>query len=209
MDSLVLQSLLMDNQLDWRVHNCKLIQHSIDYDLPLSFLSQYDTLEDDIKEQIPLTRTLLRHINDKLTVHQTAQILGVDEKLLKKAWHIKYIGRTVVFSHQLSLAVRFYFSNTAKSAQTVYVPNAKDALCHEIEQWQAFGVVDVLYKSSVPLVSAQEDVLTIESFEAYQSLPSAHSLGVLALINTHKNELYFCQAISDVISATVRHLADE
>lgn len=199
----------MDNQLDWKVHNCKLTQFSIDYDLPLSFLSQYDTLDEDVKQEIPLTRTLLRHINDKLTVRQTAQILGVDEKLLKKAWHVKYIGRVVVFSSQLSLALRFYFSNTAKSAQTVYVPNAKDALRHEVERWQAFGVVDVLYKGNTPLVSAQEDVLTIEACQTYQSLPSAHSLGVLALINTHKNDLYFCQAINDVIGAHIDHMAGE
>lgn len=207
MDFLQLQSLLTDKHVDWQVHNCKLVRHHIGCDQALPFWAQYDGLEEEVKRTIPLNKALLHRMNDRLTVRQSAQLLGIDEKLFKTTWHIKYIGRAVIFSPTLSLAVRFYFSNTAKTAQVMYVPTLQEALFLQSQKWQAFGVVDVLYKNSLPLVSVQNDVLTIDRLAIYQSLPDAHSLSIVAWMNADQ-DLPICQALHELITKDVCALGE-
>lgn len=184
-ESLILQSVLFD-QVPWQVHNCKLAKSHIGFDEPLLFLAQYDTLDEDIKAQNPLNKTLLSRLNDKVTVSQAAQILNLDDNLFKKSWQIKYIGRAVLFCESLQLALRFYFSNTAKPAQTVYTKTLDNALVSQADAWRAFGVVDVAYKGTLELVSQFDTTLVIDT-PVFSPLPNTHSLQILATINEQKS----------------------
>lgn len=183
MDSFVLQSLIADAQVVWQVHNCRLQSCSAVYDAPLLFLLQYDTLDPKVKAQYPLTPELLQQINQSGSTTEIASFMGIDSQLFKKAWHIKYTGRVVIFNELLQLALRFYFSNTAKKAQTVYLPNKHEALTQECENFYAFGVVDVLYKGIKPLVSVADDTISINAVPNYEALPGLHSVMTTDALN--------------------------
>lgn len=182
--ALILQDLLKDDGLIWQVHNCKLSQHLIDTDTPLPFYVLYDTLDDDQKDAHPLSFELLKRLNEPMTTEQVANLLGATPSDFKKSYQIKYIASVVVFCENLQLALRFHISNTAKPVQAVFVADQDKAWATECERWQAFGVVDVLYKGTHALYShTKEDELPISTLPHYQALPSPHSLSVLELIN--------------------------
>lgn len=181
--ALILQDLLKDDGLIWQVHNCKLSQQKIGTDTPLPFYVLYDTLDDDKKQAHPLSFELLKRLNEPMTTEQVANLLGATPSDFKKSYQIKYIASVVVFCETLQLALRFHISNTAKAMQAVFVAEQEKAWANECERWQAFGVVDVLYKGTHALYSHAQDEVVLPALPHYQTLPSPHSLSVLELIN--------------------------
>lgn len=182
--TLILQDLLKDHDIFWQLHNCKLINTTAVFDAPLPLYTHYDNLSDEQKDAHPLSFELLKHLNSPLTIAEVANLTGINQANFKKAWQIKYIASVVVFCETLQLALRFHISNTAKSAQAVFVAEQEKAWTNECERWQAFGVVDILYKGTHALYShAQEDELSLPTLPHYQTLPSPHSLSVLELLN--------------------------
>lgn len=182
-DILVLQELLKDDGLIWKVHNCKLIQQHISTDTPLPFYIHYDALSDEKKNEYPLNFELLKQLNETMTTQQAATLLGALPSDFKKSFQIKYIASVVVFCESLQLALRFHISNTAKPFQAVFVSSQAQAWANECNRWQAFGVVDVLYKGTHALYSHSQDEITLPALPHYQALPNQHSLSVLELIN--------------------------
>lgn len=184
-ESVLLQSLLFDDTL-WQLHRCRLLTTYIGFDEPLSLLAHYDSLDDDIKQHYPLTTTQLIKLNQQMTICQVATYLGIDKKHFKKAWQIKYTGQAVLVMPIQKLAVRFYFSNTAKTSQNVYAANLKSALAQQSRQWRAFGVIDVAYQGLVPLISQADTLLAIDT-PTFSPLPNSHSLGISQAINEQKD----------------------
>ncbi len=200
-DPLVLQQLLTEPTL-WQIHNCKIPQVQATYDAPLPLLAQYDSLNDDIKDAHPLSFEQLKQMNSPMSTAQAAQFLNIDWANFKKSWQIKYIGIVVIFCDSLQLALRLHFSNTAKTAQAVYVTSQDEAISDQADKWQVFGVVDILYKGTLPLVSHADDELIITNHPSYQALPSSHSLSVSMLINNAKGQFDIIQtAISERLTS--------
>lgn len=188
--ALILQDLLKDNDIFWQLHNCKLINTTFVFDAPLPLYVHYNNLSDEQKDAHPLGFELLKRLNEPMTIAEVADLTGIDQASFKKAWQIKYIASVVVFCEPLQLALRFHISNTAKPIQAVFVADQDKAWANECERWQAFGVVDVLYKGTHALYShAQEDELSLPTLPHYQALPSLHSLSVLELINQKNSHL--------------------
>lgn len=184
-DDLCLQVLILDPSL-WQIHNCKLSVVSAVFDAPLPLLVQYDSLDDVQKSTHPLSFDLLKQMDTPMTAKDAAAAIGVNESAIKKAWQIKYIGAMVLFCEPLMIALRVQFSNTSKTAQTVYVKDESQAWQIEQDKYRFFGVVDVLYKGNRPLVSVADEAFTISAKPTYQPLPPKHSLAVVDLLNEHK-----------------------
>lgn len=185
-DTLILQAIAFDETL-WQVYHCKILSSHVGFDENLPVWQHYDRLDDEIKVDNPIDKTMLLRLNDNLNTTSVAKLLNIDEQLFKKAWQIKYIGRAVLFCESLQIAVRFYFSNTAKQAQVVYVADRQQAVSNEVLAWQAFGVVDVAYKGTIPLISVADDTVLVDT-PSYSHLPSEHSLAILQKIHTQKDE---------------------
>lgn len=203
-DTLILQEALLSNDLIWQVHNCKLSKCSCEFDTPISLLEHYNALPDELQDTDNLNFEVLKRLNEKMTIKDVSALLGIDEKNFKKSYQIKYLGSSVIFCEPLQIAIRLQFSNTAKPAQTVFLPNQKDALLNESHNWRAFGVVDVLYKGNGTLVSISQDgnEYTILPSPSYQALPAEQSLSVLHLLNEVRHEfLYLTERICHVVMA--------
>lgn len=183
MTALILQDLLTDSDIGWQVHNCKLLQKVAEFDAPLPFYVHYDNLSDEHKKAHPLSFELLKRLDEPMSIETVANLTGADASLFKKSWQIKYIASVVIFCQPLQLALRFHISNTAKPAQAVYLPDETSAWHSQSDKWQAFGVVDVLYKGETALYSHAQDELALPALPQYYALASEHSLSVLALIN--------------------------
>lgn len=191
-EALILQHLLQDISLDWQVYNCKILKQQICQDSPLSFLNHYDSLSDELKAAHPLNVSLLKHMNTAMSIAQAAAVLGIEQAHFAKPWHIKYVGAFVVTCQPLLLALRIHFSNTAKNAQTVNLPNPTHAWQQECHAWRCFGVVDVLHKGEHTLYSSydgDDNPLCIYPSPMYQALPSTHSLSITQLISEYKEQL--------------------
>lgn len=184
-DDLCLQVLILDPSL-WQIHNCKLSVVSAVFDAPLPLLVQYDSLDDVQKSTHPLSFDLLKQMDTPMTAKDAAAAIGVNESAIKKAWQIKYIGAMVLFCEPLMIALRVQFSNTSKTAQTVYVKDESQAWQIEQDKYRFFGVVDVLYKGNKSLVSMADEMLAIGAKPTYQPLPPKHSLALVDLLNEHK-----------------------
>lgn len=201
-ERLIVQEVLLSDELEWKVHNCKLSQMSCEMDAPISLLEHYQGLPDELQDTNNLSFEVLKRLNDKMSVDEVAHLLNMDKRLFKKPYQIKYVGKAVIFCERLQIALRFHFSNTAKPYQAVFLSNKKDALELESQNWRAFGVVDILYKGQESLASLDKDgdVSVIESNPNYQSLPAEHSLAILHLLNEVRSEFgYLSERIFEVV----------
>lgn len=181
--ALILQDLLKDDEVIWQVFHCKITQKTIAFDAPLPFYNHYDNLSDEQKKAHPLNFELLKHLNDLMTLSDAANLLGMDIGYFKKAWQIKYIASIVISCQPLQLALRFHITNTTKPAQPVYTNDETVAWQSQMDKWQAFGVIDILYKGEAALYSHAQDEITLPALPQYHALPSVHSLSVLEIIN--------------------------
>ncbi|WP_254423135.1 hypothetical protein [Psychrobacter sp. DAB_AL32B] len=195
-NAIILAEAVTDKTISWRLHNCKISKKTVTQDLPLPFLYHYDSLEDSIKANYPLTPTLLSQFNTPMTAAKAAKLIGIDEALISSPWHVKVIGSLVVFSEVLQLAVRLHWTNTGKDTQQIYTKNEADAIITAFKEWQFFGRIDVLYKNDKQtLISidehavSNEPLLTIDASADYQFLPATHALVVIAKLEADKTEL--------------------
>lgn len=199
---LVLQTLLGDDTL-WAVHNCKPTQVLCEQESSLTLLEHYQGLSEELKDSVALDFGLLQRMSETMTVETAATLLGCVPEVLKIPYKIKYIGRAVIFCEHLKIALRLHFSNTAKPAQTVFLPKA-DAIAQELCAWRAFGVIEMLYKGELPLVSVSDESneWSLSSQSAYQPLPPEHSLAVLSLINEQRGLFWY---LNEAITAKVAY----
>ena len=195
-NAIILAEAVTDKTISWQIHNCKISKKTVTQDLPLPFLYHYDSLDDSIKANYPLTPTLLSQFNTPMTAAEAAKLIGIDEALISSPWHVKVIGSLVVFSEALQLAVRLHWTNTGKDTQQIYTQNEADAIIAAFKEWQFFGRIDVLYKNDKQtLVSIDEQaesnkqLLTIDASADYQFLPATHALVVIAKLEADKTEL--------------------
>ncbi|WP_227678374.1 hypothetical protein [Psychrobacter vallis] len=211
-NAIILAEALTDKAISWQIHNCKIIKKTVTQDLPLPFLYHYDSLDDAVKKTHPLTPTLLTQFNTSMTASQAAKLIGIEEALLSRPWHVKVIGSLVVFSEALQLAVRLHWTNTGKETQQIYTKNEADAITIAFKDWQFFGRVDVLYKNDKQtLISIDEQsrsteepltesLLTIDASSDYQQLLNTHALAVIVRLEADKAELpWFDKAILERI----------
>lgn len=182
-DALILQELLKDIDILWRLHNCKLLKSSCVFDAPLPLYVHYEHLADEQKNAHSLDFETLKRLEESMDINTAANILGIDCVYFKKAWQIKYIASVVIFCEALQVALRFHISNTAKSAQAVYHLDKEHAWQSQLDKWQAFGVVDILYKGNLPLYSHADDEIHIPTHTQYRTLPNTHSLSLLRILN--------------------------
>lgn len=204
-EQLILQELLLSDK-QWKVHNCKLSQAMCDSDTAITLLEHYNGLPDELQNAHSLTFEQLRHLNDKMSVAEVAQFLNIPAQHFKKYFQIKYIGRAVIFCENPQIAIRFNFSNTAKPAQTVFLPKAQ-AIAEQAVAWRAFGVVDVLYKEQNKMVSLDKDgdEFIISANPNYQPLPSQQSLAVSYLLNEIRGEFgYINERIEQVVNGELQ-----
>lgn len=174
---------LLSDPNDLRLHNCKFLQATAEFDEPMSLLAHYDSLSDELKNSHPLSFDLLKQMNQLMHADEVIHLLGLSHNAIKKAWHIKYVGRTVFFCEQAQLAVRVHFSNTSKKNVAVYANDKMSAWATQAGVWRFFGVVDVLYKGRGKILI---DDYVIEKQENYQSLPANISLVVTNWLNEQK-----------------------
>ncbi|MPW64037.1 hypothetical protein [Moraxella catarrhalis] len=208
---ILLQNIFNDTGFTFRIHNVKLAQLTIDFDLPQMFLAHYDQLADELKTRTPLTPQLLKHMNTPMTADEAEKLLGLPHASIAKAWHIKLKGTAVIACDALSLAIHTHFTNTAKPAQVAY--GDKQTLIHqEAARWQLTGNVNVLFKhTNYDLVSIdlEDDILTMHAQGGYIRLPNSHSLATTHAINTLKHTNldaigYLNDAIIETITAAQR-----
>lgn len=111
-DTLILQELITD-AVPFRVHNVKIDKLICECDLPMMFLSHYDSLPDDIKTERPLG-DFLQYSTQKMTAEQANSLLSLAPNTIKYATHIKITGTTVFVWDELPLALHLQFTNTSK-----------------------------------------------------------------------------------------------
>lgn len=206
----VLQELLKNDAFVFRVHNIKLTTLTINRDLPQMFLAHYDSLDDDIKADTPLSPELLRQINTLMTADEANRLLGLASGTIRAAYHIKISGTVVIVNDDLPLALHLSFTNTAKSSQAVYGQDIATLVEQEAQKWQLTGTVNLLHKSSkhkLISIDMDDEMLTIEPHDGYVRLPNAHALATTHAINTIKNNTpelvrFVHDAIVDKVMAT-------
>ena len=71
-----LLSLLLTPQTPWQVHNCKVTERICHQHGTLPFLYHYDRLDDEQKQQYPLTPALLSQFNQPMTADDAKQLLA-------------------------------------------------------------------------------------------------------------------------------------
>ncbi|WP_199508163.1 MULTISPECIES: hypothetical protein [unclassified Psychrobacter] len=197
-NSLILSEVLTDTNIPWQIHNCKIQQHIVTREQPLPFLYHYDSLSDALKETLPLTPALLAKFDTPMLPAEAAALLGIDTALIVAPWHVKISGTLVVFSESLQLACRLNFSNTIKETQPIYTKDAEEAVVLAFKEWQFLGRVDVLYKKEAALISIDDSELaapiTIAPTTAYQQLPAAHAISLIAALEADKAQLPWFEA---------------
>lgn len=185
----VLQEILADDDVNFRIHNVKLSVLMVKQDLPQMFLAHYDRLDEPTKQQHPLNATLLKQLNTQMTANDACQLLGLPANSIQAAHHIKIKGSCVIACDELALALYLQFTNTAKPSQAVYGKDLPKLVEHEARLWQLAGNVHVLYKKSQALISQdlQGDELEIATNDSYIRLPNSHALATTHTINTLKD----------------------
>lgn len=186
---LILQELFGDTSFMFRVHNVKITSIDTAYDLPQMFLAHYDSLADEIKANLPLSTTLLKQINKKMTSNQACTLLGLPADSIRPAWHIKISGTAVIVCDALSLAIHSQFTNTAKSHQATY-GNPDTLIKQEADKWQLSGNVNLLFKNpsyQLTSVDLQGEILNIKPYNGYVKLPNSHALATTHAINALKH----------------------
>ncbi len=205
-EKLILQELLCDEEVPFRVHTARVEKFVCESDLPTLFLTHYDALSDEIKNQHPLTTELLQKTLTKVTAKQACQILGVTEGTISPKTHIKIVGKIVLVLDDLPLALRLTFTNTAKENQIVSSGEIQSLVEQEANLCLFSGAVDVLYKNSKqPLVSVcdTKDDYPIPVSEKYLCLPNSHSTATTTLFNEFKARTPKLAYLNDAIASAV------
>lgn len=212
---LILQEVLKDEAFIFRVHNIKPTLLSIKQDLPQMFLAHYDSLDAELKADMPLSAELLRKINLMMRADEANALLGLPAGTIRPAYHIKISGTVVIVNDELPLALHLTFTNTAKSSQVIYGTDPSVMIGTEANKWQMAGLVNILHKSTKFTLLSQDlsdDVMSIEPAAGYLQLPNAHALATTHAINTIKSDSperlqHLHDAIVETVLATYQYQA--
>lgn len=195
-DAVLLNEMLVDADLKWQIHNCKLIEQTVTQEATLPFLYHYDTLADELKASHPLTPKLLARFNEPMTVATATELLGLPVGAIATPWQVKIIGTLVMFSESLQVAVRLRFTNSAKALEPIYTTDKADALTQAMQSWHFFGDVFVLNRGSKPLAIASlhatdqdNEIMLLPKSEQYQFVPPVYAVALLTELDTHKDRL--------------------
>ncbi|WP_066805570.1 hypothetical protein [Moraxella oblonga] len=186
-DTFILQELITDN-LPFTVHNVKIDTFICQRDLPLLFLTHYDSLPKNIKTDKPLG-DFFAHATQKMTTHEANALLGLPPNTLKPATHVKITGTSVIVLHDFPLALHLQFTNTAKETQIHYGDDLPQFIQGEAKNFLLSGNVNVLHKSTTKTlisVDLSDDEYLITPQESYSRLPNSHALAVTQILNTLK-----------------------
>lgn len=204
-DTFVLQELLIDPNVPFRVHNVKLDKFICQNDLPMMFLSHFDSLDDTTKSQ--KNHLLIKHLNDKVTAQEACQILTLPAGTIRPATHIKITGTTVIVLDDFPLAVHLQFTNTAKETQTIYGNDLTALVAQEAKNFVLSGNVNVLHKTPTKTlisVDLEDNEYPIAPADGYARLPNTHALATTQVLNTLKhNSPQVLQYLGDAILAKV------
>lgn len=195
-DTLLLNDLLVDVDLKWQIHNCKLSEQRLTQDAPLAFLYHYDSLADEIKAATPLTPDLLKRFNEPMQADTAAELLGLPVHSIAIPWQVKVVGTLVMFSEPLQLAVRLRFTNSAKALEPIYTTDKAQALTQAMQSWHFFGDVFILNRGNQSIAiapsdasGAQQALMLLQPSTDYQFVPPPYSVALLTELDAHKAEL--------------------
>lgn len=186
-DTLILQELITD-AVPFRVHNVKIDKLICECDLPMMFLSHYDSLPDDIKTERPLG-DFLQYSTQKMTAEQANSLLSLAPNTIKYATHIKITGTTVFVWDELPLALHLQFTNTSKDFQTHYGSDVQALIGIEASNFAFAGNVNVLHKNTAKTlisVDLSDNEHPITPNDGYTRLPNTHALATTQLLNIAK-----------------------
>lgn len=203
-----LLSLLLTPQTPWQVHNCKVTERICHQHGTLPFLYHYDRLDDEQKQQYPLTPALLSQFNQPMTADDAKQLLanthGIHDDIsgtnnmlnIVNPWFVRVAGSAVLYQPELLLALRLHWQSSTQPLQPIYCQEQDTALSLAIDGWSLYGRVDVLYQGNLPLslnmTSGDGDTLShlIPKSGAYQLLPTHYAISLLTELNENLNALF-------------------
>lgn len=203
-----LLSLLLTPQTPWQVHNCKVTERICHQHGTLPFLYHYDRLDDEQKQQYPLTPALLSQFNQPMTADDAKQLLanthGIHDDIsgtnnmlnIVNPWFVRVAGSAVLYQPELLLALRLHWQSSTQPLQPIYCQEQDTALSLAIDGWSLYGRVDVLYQGNLPLslnmTSSDGDTLShlIPKSGAYQLLPTHYAISLLTELNENLNALF-------------------
>lgn len=195
-------------QTPWQVHNCKVTERICHQHGTLPFLYHYDRLDDEQKQQYPLTPALLSQFNKPMTADDTKQLLanthgiyddisGTNNMLsIANPWFVRVAGSAVLYQPELLLALRLHWQSSTQPLQPIYCQEQDTALRLAIDGWSLYGRVDVLYQGNLPLslnmTYGDGDTLShlIPKSGAYQLLPTHYAISLLTELNENLNALF-------------------
>lgn len=203
-----LLSLLLTPQTPWQVHNCKVTERICHQHGTLPFLYHYDRLDDEQKQQYPLTPALLSQFNQPMTADDAKQLLantyGIHDDIsgtnnmlsIVNPWFVRVAGSAVLYQPELLLALRLHWQSSTQPLQPIYCQEQDTALRLAIDGWSLYGRVDVLYQGNLPLslnmTYGDGDTLShlIPKSGAYQLLPTHYAISLLTELNENLNALF-------------------
>lgn len=195
-------------QTPWQVHNCKVTERICHQHGTLPFLYHYDRLDDEQKQQYPLTPALLSQFNKPMTADDAKQLLanthGIHDDIsgtnnmlsIVNPWFVRVAGSAVLYQPELLLALRLHWQSSTQPLQPIYCQEQDTALRLAIDGWSLYGRVDVLYQGNLPLslnmTSGDGDTLShlIPKSGAYQLLPTHYAISLLTELNENLNALF-------------------
>lgn len=195
-------------QTPWQVHNCKVTERICHQHGTLPFLYHYDRLDDEQKQQYPLTPALLSQFNKPMTADDAKQLLanthGIHDDIsgtnnmlsIVNPWFVRVAGSAVLYQPELLLALRLHWQSSTQPLQPIYCQEQDTALRLAIDGWSLYGRVDVLYQGNLPLslnmTYGDGDTLShlIPKSGAYQLLPTHYAISLLTELNENLNALF-------------------
>lgn len=195
-------------QTPWQVHNCKVTERICHQHGTLPFLYHYDRLDDEQKQQYPLTPALLSQFNKPMMADDAKQLLanthGIHDDIsgtnnmlsIVNPWFVRVAGSAVLYQPELLLALRLHWQSSTQPLQPIYCQEQDTALSLAIDGWSLYGRVDVLYQGNLPLslnmTSGDGDTLShlIPKSGAYQLLPTHYAISLLTELNENLNALF-------------------
>lgn len=195
-------------QTPWQVHNCKVTERICHQHGTLPFLYHYDRLDDEQKQQYPLTPALLSQFNQPMTADDAKQLLanthGIHDDIsgtnnmlsIVNPWFVRVAGSAVLYQPELLLALRLHWQSSTQPLQPIYCQEQDTALRLAIDGWSLYGRVDVLYQGNLPLslnmTYGDGDTLShlIPKSGAYQLLPTHYAISLLTELNENLNALF-------------------
>lgn len=195
-------------QTPWQVHNCKVTERICHQHGKLPFLYHYDRLDDEQKQQYPLTPALLSQFNKPMTADDAKQLLanthGIHDDIsgtnnmlsIVNPWFVRVAGSAVLYQPELLLALRLHWQSSTQPLQPIYCQEQDTALRLAIDGWSLYGRVDVLYQGNLPLslnmTYGDGDTLShlIPKSGAYQLLPTHYAISLLTELNENLNALF-------------------